>query len=286
MTTTNPQYRRRAVPAFAAALALGMFWCWPAQASPRKHRRVPMSQQPLPDRINALAQQLNGVQVIDAGAIPGEIQKLVLDSLSEWLNSDAATEPSSKYPLDVRVRAQLETYFSKLHYPFFGKPAVFVRPWKGRELIGAGYTLGWSDFDRANRVALFQRQAGKTTEAAVTQFVPGPTLHYAFLPPSPSGAFRFFVYGNRLGKSQPRMTAVLYSFDGSTLKELWERQDLYDGKIDVTPETVTLRYLIEHEYVQAVERNQLPPGHEAIYKVTPEGLALETEQVIPYKSVS
>ena len=187
--------------------------------------------------------------------------------------------------MDVRVRMQLEDDFSKLHYPFFGRPAVFVDHWKGAELIGAGYTLGWSDFDRVNCVALFERWAQKSGMATVTNFVPQTDLHYAFLPASPKGDFRFFVYGYLLGESQPRLTAILYSFDGKALKNLWEKQDLYDGKIRVSSDTVTFRYLLEGEYVQAVQQNQFPPGHEAIYKVTPEGLALETDHEIPYREV-
>ncbi|HEX5484300.1 MAG TPA: hypothetical protein VFZ08_16910, partial [Terriglobia bacterium] len=177
---------------------------------------------------------------------------------------------------------QLEGYFSKLRYPFFGRPAVFVRPWKGGKLIGAGYTLGWSDFDRVNVVALYMRENGKLQRVALTNFVPYTDLHYAFLPPSPSGDFRFLIYGNRLGKSQPRLSAILYSFNGKVLQNLWERQNLYDGKIAVTPKTVTVRYLIESQYIHAVQQGKLPPRHVAIYNVTPQGLTLETEREAPF----
>jgi hypothetical protein len=239
----------------------------------------------LPDEINNLARQLDGEPYYDAGQIPGQIQKLVLGSLTAWMNQNRGSEAASPYPIDVRIRMQLENDFSKLHYPWFGRPAIFVRSWNGKQLLGTGYTLGWSDFDRVNCVAIFERGAGKTEMAAVTNFVPQADLHYAFLPASPNGDFRFFVYGYLLGKSQPRLTAILYSFDGKALKNLWERQDIYDGKMDVTPGAVTLRYLVEDEYVQAVQRNQLPPGHEAIYRVTPQGLALETDREIAYRDV-
>lgn len=250
-----------------------------AEGQRGKHSGPPAD---LPGHINYLARQLYGVPVEDAGAIPGQIQTLVLNALGNWMSKNAASDTPSHYPLDVRVRMQLESYFSKLHYPFFGRPAVFVHPWKGGQLIGAGYTLGWSDFDRVNVVAIFESQAGKTQMTALTHFVPYTDLHYAFLPPSQSGDFRFLIYGNRLGKSQPRLSAVLYSFNGKTLENLWEKQDLYDGKIAVTPQTVALSYLIENQYIQAVQRGQLPPRHEAIYKVTPQGLALETEREAPF----
>jgi hypothetical protein len=239
----------------------------------------------LADQVNNLARQLIGEPYYQAGAIPGQIQKLVLGSLARWLSRNTGSHARSPYPFDVRIRMQLENDFSKLHYPLFGRPAVFVRPWNSKELVGAGYTLGWSDFDRVNCVALFETGPARTALVAVTNFVPQTDLHYAFLPASPKSDFRFIIYGYLLGKSQPRLTAILYSFNGKALKNLWERQDLYDGKISVTPETVTLRYVIEDEYVQAVQQNQLPPGHEAIYRVTPQGLALETDHQIPYGDV-
>lgn len=237
----------------------------------------------LPARINSLARQLYGIPYYQAGTIPGEIQKLVLGSLEAWFNQGRATH--SPYPLDVQVRTQLENDFSQLHYPWFATPSVFLQPWRGGELIGAGYTLGWSDFDRVNCVALFDRHSGKTSMVAITHFVPQTDLRYAFVPPSANGDFRFFIYGYLMGKSQPSLTAILYSFDGKELKDLWHRQDLFDGKIKVSPGTVILRYVIEDEYVQAVEQNHFPPGHESIFKVTPQGLALVTEQQIPYQQV-
>jgi hypothetical protein len=255
-----------------------------AMAKRHKHRSPPSPG--LPDQIQKLALQLYGLPYYEAGPIPGKIQTLVLSSLSTWMNEPAASDSSSPYPLDVRVRMQLESDFSKLHYPWFGRPAVFVRPWRGGELIGAGYTLGWSEFDRVNCVALFELRGGKARMAAVTHFVPQADLHYAFLAPAPGGTFRFFIYGYLLGMSQPRLTTVLYAFDGTSVKNLWGRQDLYDGKMAITGNTVTFRYLIENEYVQAVEQNQLPPGYESIYKITPQGLTLESERQIPFQQVN
>jgi len=266
------------------ALTIALLGIGTAQA--RRKSKKANTPESVPDRIHALAQQLEDVQLADAGSIPQQIQKLVLDSLQGWMSQNAVSSAPSRYPFDVQVRMQLENYFSKLHYPFFGRPAVAVKPWNGGQLIAAGYTFGWSDFDRVNCVAIFQNKAGTVRLAAVTNFVPQTDLHYAFLPPSPTGDFRLIIYGNKLGKSQPRLTAILYSFDGNSLKNLWEKQDLYNGKIEVTPQTVTLRYLIEREYIQAVERGGLPPGHEAIYAVTPQGLALQAERQIPFKSVS
>ncbi|MGH9353816.1 MAG: hypothetical protein ACRD2G_16915, partial [Terriglobia bacterium] len=259
----------------------------PAQslAASRKSRNS-SAPQDVPDQVNSLMRQLYGVQLIDAGKIPAQAQDLVLHALTAWMTGGGLQMESGNYAVDVRVRMQLERYFSKLHYPFFGAPVVFARPWNGGEIIGAGFTLGWSDFDRVNTFALYETKGGTTRQVAVGNFFPGPDMHYALLPPSPSGAFRFIVYGNRLGKSQPRLSVALYSFDGQKLDDLWRQQDLYAGKINVTSETITLRYLIESEYVQAVQQGQWPDWHEAVYRVTPNGVALETERLAPYKGAS
>lgn len=272
-----------AIRAMFALLAVAGIFC-AAPAAGFRAKAKPGPPQDLPGHINYLVRQLYGVSLDDSGAITSQVQDLVIDSLTAWMSTNAFEDASTPYPIDVRVRTHMDQCFSKLHYPFFGHPMVFARPWNGGELIGAGYTLGWSDFERVNVLALFESKGGKTQRVALAHFVPRTDMHYAFLPPSPSGAFRFIVYGNRLGKSQPRLSAILYSFDGQKLTNLWERQDLYDGKIEVAPEKVTFRYLIERDYIQAVQQGQLPPWHEAIYKITPQGLALQTEQLAPYKS--
>lgn len=230
---------------------------------------------------------LYGVQLIDAGKVPAQAQKFVLSHLTAWMTGGGfqLNQPGSYSP-DVRVRMKLEQYFSKLQYPIFGSPVVFAKPWKGGELIGALFTLGWSDFDRVNTFALYESKGGVTRQAATGSFFSGPEMQYALLPPSPAGAFRFIIYGNRLGKSQPRLDVALYSFDGKQLQKLWQQENLYDGRITVTPGTVTLRYLIESEYVQAVQQGQWPDWHEDVYRITPQGVAFEAEHLTPYKSAS
>jgi hypothetical protein len=256
-----------------------------AEAGSRRNK-PPGPPRDVPGHVNYLVRQLYGVQLADAGDIADQVQDLVIHALTAWMSGDGFQKESNSYPVDVRVRKQLEHYFSELRYPFFGSPVVFSKSWNGGELIGAGYTLGWSDFDRVNVFALFDSKDGKTGRVALTHFFPGPDMHYAFLPQTSSGAFRFMVYGNRLGKSQPRLSAALYSFDGQKLSNLWRQKDLYDGKMNVTGETVTLRYLLESQYVQATQQGQLPPWHEDIYQVTPQGLTLQTERLLPYKSTS
>jgi len=161
-------------------------------------------------------------------------------------------------------------------------PAAFAFPWKGQMVIGAGYTLGWTDFDRQNVVAVFVSNGGKSHLAAVTNFVPRTDLHYEMLPQIAWDDLRFFIYGNRLGKSQERLSVILYSFDGQNLRQLWESQDIYDGEMDVQNDKVTIRYLKEDEYVQAVARKSHPPRHLATYRLTAAGTQLLDDHEIPF----
>jgi hypothetical protein len=224
--------------------------------------------------VNYLAQQLQGVMLDDSAPITDEIQKLVLDHLQEWM--------ADRSPSDVEVRRQLEMAFSELHYPLVGEAAAFAQPWKGQVVLGAGYTLGWSDYDRLNVVAIFSSRLGHSRLATVTKFVPRTDLHYAF-PQEPEGdALRFFIYGFRPGKSQPRLTAIFYSFDGQNLKVLWEAHDVYDGKMDVEKDKVVIRYLREEEYTREQAHRRKPPRHQTIYTITPGGLEVQSEQDIPF----
>ncbi len=266
--------------ALGVVLLLCAFAAAPALA--RRKKKVTGPPADLPGHINYLAHQLYGVPLDSATPITSQIQTLILNHLQEWFASGAAQDAKSNEPLDVRVRQQIEDAFSELHYPLDGKAAVFMQSWKGGQLIGAGYTLGWPDFRTVNVLALYEYQARKARFLTLTHFVPRTDLRYAFLPPATNGILRFIVYGLRLGMSQPRLTAILYAFDGSKLYPLWEIHNAYDGKLQVAPDKVTLRYLKENEYVQYEERGQKPPRHEAIYKVTPQGLALVTDHEIPF----
>jgi hypothetical protein len=228
----------------------------------------------LPARINDLAKQLPGLMLEDAGPITGQIQQLVVDHMSEWM--------ANRTPTDVETRCELENVFSLLHYPLEGLPKTFAQPWKGQIIIGAGYTLGWTDFDRQNVVAIFASSAGKSQLVTITNFVPRTDLNYEMLPQLAWEDLRFFIYGFRLGKSQQRLSVVLYSFDGQKLKSLWENRDVYDGKIEFLKDKLILRYLKEDEYVQAVEAKRKPPRHLATYQLTPAGIQLLDDHEIPF----
>jgi hypothetical protein len=229
---------------------------------------------PLAVQISNLGKQLPGVLLEDAGPIIDPIQKLVVDHMAEWI--------ANRTPSDVEVRRELEGAFSLLQYPVVVDPAVFAKPWKGGTVIGAGYSLGWNNFNKQNVVAIFDCQGGKCRLATVTNFVPYTDLHYEMAPVQSENDFRFFIYGLRPGKSQLRLTAIYYSFDGQGLKTLWENRDLYDGKIDVNTDSVVFRYLKEDEYVHAVLAKRKPPRHEATYQFTPAGMRLVGEHEIPF----
>jgi hypothetical protein len=265
----------------ARLTALGRIWtlgvliaalgAGPAEA---KKKALPPASADLAGRVSELAWKLRGVHIDDSAPITDQIQKLVIDHLEEWLANRNAT--------GVEVRRELEAVFFKLRYPTYGQPACFAEPWKGGTLIGAGYTLGWTNFSRVNVVALFEHRQGKSRLAALTHFVPFTDLHYEFLPARGTDAFWFFVYGTRPGKSQLRLSAILYAFDGQTLKSLWETRDFLDGKMDVGAEKVTIRYLKEDEYVRELAHGRKPPRHQATYTITPQGLELESEKEIPF----
>jgi hypothetical protein len=228
----------------------------------------------LPGHVNYLAQQLYGVMLEDATPLTDQIQKLVLAQLQEWM--------MDRSPTDVEVRRDVDMAFSQLHYPLFGQAAAFARPWKDQVVIGAGYTLGWTNIDRTNVLAIFSSQQGHSHLVTATSFVPRTDLHYAF-PEEPEGeTFRFFVYGFRLGKSQPRLSVIFYSFDGKNLKSLWEARDLYDGKISFGKDRVVIRFLNEEEYVKETAHGRRPPRHQTVYTVTPTGLEVQSEQDIPF----
>jgi len=142
--------------------------------------------------------------------------------------------------------------------------------------------LGWTDFDRQNVVAIYTSAADKSSLATVTNFIPRTDLSYEVLPQLAWDDLRFFIYGFRPGKSQPRLTAILYSFDGHNLKPLWQTVDVYDGKMDVDKDKVTIKYLKEDEYIDAVQRKRHPDRHLATYRLTAKGIQFVDEHDIPF----
>ena len=152
--------------------------------------------------------------------------------MSQWM--------ANRTPTDVDVRRELESVFSLLHYPLEGLPSAFAAALERPNGDWRGVYLGLdSTYDRQNVVAIFASSAGKSHLVTVTNSVPRIDLHYEILPQLAWDDFRFFLYGFRPGKSQLRLSVVLYSFDGQNLKPLWESLDIYDGKIEFQKDQVT-----------------------------------------------
>ena len=238
-------------------------------------RKKPAPKPDLADHISALGKKLYGLDIDEAKPITDEIQKLVVSHLNTWI--------ANRSPNIIEVRHELEQMFSKLKYPAAGTPSIFIAPWKSVNLIGAGYTLGWSNIWRVNVLVIYENQHGRTREITTTDFVPRTDLHYAIFSPSQTGEFRFLAYGWRLGMSHARLSAVFYTFDGKALQSQWKTENLFDGKLTASPNTVAISYVDQDEYIRQTQQGHLPPRHERIYKVTPQGLQLESERDVPYQ---
>ncbi len=256
-----------------ALLAVAAGWLASAVALAQKNPTTPPPAD-LPGHVNYLAQQLPGVMLEDATPITDQIEKLVLADLRDWM--------LDRTPSGVEARREVDMAFSELQYPLFGRGAAFARKWKDQVVIGAGYTLGWTDYDRTNVIAIFLNQGGHSHLVTVAHFVPHTDIHYTFVQEPDGPALRFFVHGLRLGESQLRLTAILYAFDGQSLKSQWEVHDLYGGKMDVEKDKVVIRYLIEGEIVHNEALRRTPPRHQTTYNITPTGLEVQSEQEIPY----
>lgn len=228
----------------------------------------------LPGHVSYLASQLTGLHLDESEGITKQIQSLVLGHLETWV--------ANRTPSSVQVRREIERAFSELHYPAVATVTAFQASWKGEDLIGAGYTLGWSNIWRRNVVVLLASRNGHTRKVAFTDFVPRADLHYLVLPPSASGNFRFIIYGSKLGKSHPRLTAILYTFDGQHLQPSWETQDLFAGNLSVQGNNLVISYLKENEFIRDTSQGHYPPRYQATYTVTPKGIELTGEKQIPF----
>lgn len=82
--------------------------------------------------------------------------------------------------------------------------------------------------------------------------------------------------------SHARMSAVLYSFDGETLQSQWKEENLFDGKLSATANTVVISYVDRDEYVRQTQQGHMPPRHQQTYKITPQGLQIVSAHDIPY----
>lgn len=268
------RWLRNSIGLFVMALIFVSGGAGAAGQEVREPQPAPVSD--LPNHLSYLAWQLRGKHMDESGEVTGQIEKAVVDHMQKWLAADPTRAQS------IPARRELERVFYNLRYPTGARPSCFHRSWKGSTLLGVGYTLSWTHDNRANVLVLFEINGGQVRLATVTHFLPMVDLRYKFHPPVGSDDFWFFVWGQRPGKSQPRLSAMLFTFNGQDLKSLWEVRDAFDGELDVGEKKVTLRYLNEEEYIKEQIHNRKPPRHLATYVIHPNGLVLESDVEIPF----
>jgi hypothetical protein len=267
----------RLVAVAAMMLACGA----PVSAAAKKSKKAPPPDD-LPTQISKIARQLWGVSLDESEPLTSQVQKLVLDHMTQWVNAhppgDAAGDVGGSY--NLKLRYELESLFAELRPPIYASVATFDQDLAGKPVLGVGYTLGWSDFDRANVLAIFEARSGGYGQVTVSHFVPDTDLNYQFMEPpaGDSGQLWFVAYGSRMGKSNPQLSAILYSFDGKTLQPLWRTTDVYDGRISFEGNRVVISYLREDEFTQAIVDRTPAVRHEAAYRVTPKGLEVEYDR--------
>jgi hypothetical protein len=250
-------------------------------AAPKKSKKAPPPDD-LPTQISKIARQLWGVSLDESEPLTSQVQKLVLDHTSQWINAhppgDTAGDAGGSY--NLKLRYELESLFSDLRPPIYASVATFDQVLASKPVLGVGYTLGWSDFDRANVLAIFEPSDGGYEQITVSHFLPDVDLNYQFMEPpaGDSGQLWFVAYGTRMGKSNPRLSAILYSFDGKTLQPLWRTTDVYDGRISFEGNHVMISYLREDEFTQAIVDRTPAVRHEAAYQVTPKGLQVQYDR--------
>jgi hypothetical protein len=254
-----------------SALVLALVVARPVEARKRKPQRPRVD---LPTQLENIAAQLYGKPLDESEPLTAQFEKLVLDDMSQWLVAHPAGEATGAgYPYDVRVRHQLEDIFAKVRYPEVANAATFADSLGEHRLVGLGYQLAWSDFNAVTVVALYESGESPMRPLAITHLIPSTNVHFRPFdpPPGATGQFWFLAYGTRMGKSNPRLSAELFSLDGATLRTLWKRADMFDGKISFPGNRVVISYLNEDEFKKAVNTNSPVTRHEAAYHVGPKG---------------
>jgi len=278
MTTASRWGKLRGASARRVCVLLFAAICAASSAAQEK-KKLPPPPTDLPGHVEYLAAQLYGVPLDESEPLTHEIEKLVLDHMGEWLTvhpPDAnGAGRGSQIPYDVRVRRELESVFGKLREPINAGAAAFTAPYQHDRLICLGYELGWSDYNAVSVTALYEGGDGPMRQVAVAHLVPATNLNYRLLDAPAAGQLWFLVYGTRQGKSHPRLSAVLYAFDGKTLQPLWKKLDVFDGKISFPAHRIVINYLNEDEFKRAVTTGGAVTRHEAAYHPGPKGLEVE-----------
>ena len=269
-------------PRFSAVAFVLLVFALATSAAAKKKKPAPPDD--LPTQVSKLAHQLWGVPLDESEPLTSQIQKLVLDHMAQWISAHPPepdpTVKAGDLPYKEKLRHEVESVFAGLRNPNYATASTFLQSLGGKPVVGVGYTLGWSQFDRTNVVAIYEGNDGGYQQVAVDHFLPDVDLNFHFLQP-PAGIsdqLWFVAYGTRLGKSSPRLSAILYSFDGKSLQPLWRTTDVYDGRISFQGSRVMINYLKEDELEQAILNHTPAVRHEAAYQVASQGLKLEYDR--------
>ena len=249
----------------------------PTSDAARNRDRIRTSTRSTASFVKAWVETLDRTHMTDALPMNHHIQELVFryveDSLAGKMDSSASSP--------VELRRDLEaSVFGELTWPYEALVRTFAHPWKDGRLLGVGYSLRWTDQNRFNAVGLFLLREGKISRVASANFVLGTDLSFEILSPRNPDELLLLVSGIKLGKSHPRLSLMLYSFEGDELKPLWERQDIYEGKFRVEQQNLRITYLKEEEFIRETRYGRLPPRYEAVFSPKGSGFSLESDGVV------
>ena len=204
------------------------------------------------------------------------IRRLVFGHVEQYLNGQEAGSVSQ-----VEVRRQVERLFDGVKWPLNVIVKTFLKSWKQERLLGVGYSLGWTEQNRYNAVAIYSLGGGKIREVSVLEFVPGPDLRpFDFVPTENPDEWLLLVHGFRKGKSHPVLSAALFAFEGGQFQPIWEKLHVYDGKLKVEDGNLVISFYQEEELIREAHQRRLPPRYRAVYRRQDSTYVLDTETII------
>ena len=232
---------------------------------------------PTASYIHGWTQTLKQKHYKDAEFMNLHIQDLVLKHLEHYVSEQLAS--SSVSPAELR-REMENRVFGDVKWPVNAVVKTFLRPWKKDALLGAGYSLGWTEQNRYNVVALYLIQNGKIRQIKILNFEPGADLNFKWLATSDPNEMWLLLHGLRKGKSHPRLALQLFVFDGNDLRAVWKKRDIYDGKFQVEEGKIVVTHYNEEEFAREIRYKRLPPRYRTVYRRIESGMELEEENVI------
>ncbi len=261
-----------------AVLVLGLLVA-PAGVEAKKKPRAKSAAElarPTSHYITTWSQTLVKYDLEDSRKMNLHIRELVFRHVEQYINRQEAASVSP-----VEVRREVERLFDGVRWPVNVIVKTFLKPWKQERLLGVGYSLGWSEQNRYNALAIYSLEEGKMREVSVLEFVPGPDLQpFGFVPTQNPDEWLLLVHGFRKGKSHPRLSAALFAFDGKQFRSVWEKRHVYDGKIKVENGNLVISFYQEEELIREALYRRLPPRYRAVYRRQDSTYVLDTETII------